>query len=69
MDFNSKNLKNNYTTPILLFLMTFVRTYKIKVCEYEPMPLWGLFYKTFYGRNLRISKVSQTFCHWQDFPA
>jgi hypothetical protein len=29
----------------------------------------GLFYKTFYGRNLRILVISQSVCLWQAFPA
>jgi len=30
---------------------------------------WGLYYKTFYGRNLHIFVISQSVCPWQAFPA
>ncbi len=30
---------------------------------------WSLYYKTFYGRNLRTFVKSYSFCPWQAFPA
>ncbi len=30
---------------------------------------WGLYYKTYYGRNLRIFVISLSVCPWQAFPA
>ncbi len=29
---------------------------------------WGLYHKTYYGHNLRISVMSQSVCPWQAFP-
>jgi hypothetical protein len=29
----------------------------------------GLYHKAYYGRNLRISEMSQSVCPWQAFPA
>jgi hypothetical protein len=45
---------------------------KIKqLYEYQHLPLlrdtWGLYHKTYYGRNLQISVISV--CPWQAFPA
>ncbi len=32
-------------------------------------PFRGLYYKIFYGRNLRIFVISSSVCPWQAFPA
>jgi hypothetical protein len=31
--------------------------------------VWGLYYKTYFGRNLRIFVISYSVCPWQVFPA
>jgi hypothetical protein len=30
---------------------------------------WALYYKSFYGRKLRIFVISKSVCPWQTFPA
>jgi len=37
----------------------------LKGANYAPK---GLYYKTFYGRNLRIFTISSSVCPWQAFP-
>jgi hypothetical protein len=36
-----------------------------KFCEIDS---WGLYHKTYYGRNLRISVISLSVCPWEAFP-
>jgi hypothetical protein len=42
-----------------------ITTVKLFV-EYIPR---GLYYKTFYGGNLKIFVISENVCPWQAFPA
>ncbi len=40
------------------------------VCKkFSNIGSWGLYYKTFYGRNLQIFVMSYSVCPWQAFPA
>jgi hypothetical protein len=37
------------------------KNYSKRLCEYCP---WGLYYKTYYGRNLWIFVISYSVCLW-----
>ncbi len=40
---------------------------KVKKCN--TINTWGLYHKTYYGHNLRISVISQSVCPWPAFQA
>jgi len=63
------NIKRKLRIKFLRILIkrTLIRsTHLRKFYEYEP---WGLYHKTYYGRNLWISVISKSVCPWQAFPA
>ncbi len=59
--------EENLKISIPMFPEHFISCRKVKYKIYSSF--WGLYYKTFYGHNLRISIKSYSVCRMQALPA